>query len=579
MTHGIRRHMRLAVALLAAALTTGCKGPSPESTSAGGSASSIASATATATASSGATASASAPSVTVAPPLDAEATQKLAEATQACAAARQAALAEGALPGAATFESQRLYFSRVRGRALLWRRVPGSLATALSEPISKLGKKQKVLDAVRMVEKKLKDPAARREAFLREGYLFADDVELALALVEQLSLSELFAEPTLFLQRGVEVYELERHAKSRWFPERYLYKDGPYVGMAGELLLGDRVATTKDELSLGSSLAIDLRDLTEQASFDRIKPIHLSEKHLVAELRYGPNVWVPALVELDGAKAKVACEELTAELEQKRRTFVEGRTLLMTAMNRVRGVVRAMVKEELPFDAAPDQGNGALKRDWKKAYLQGKTRFTSGGREYPVYTLEGQPKPPQVCIDFLTDVWERASGTWYDPAQVEDPYGAHPVVTPRPKANESGINFDRMKIKNRRSVAKFERFTLKNEELFDVWQVPKKERFKFEERKQFFEYLRDKADLIRIGDMLIIHGFKAGGRPHYHSLLVTETDPITGVVSLVGSNAVKPREQTLEGIMHISPERTIRTRIRVKEPWLELVKNAADKPL
>jgi len=575
--------MRLAAALLTAMLATGCKGPPVDGASASASASSSAApldvGSAAPPPSASATATAAATNKPSLPPLDAAAEKKLADETKACAALRTSTLAEASLPGAATYEKERLYFARVRGRALLWRKVPGELSKELADKIASLTKKQKVLDAVRLVEKKQKDPAARRAAFLREGYLFADDVELALALVEQLSLAELFAEPTVYLQRGVEVYELERREKSRWFPERYLYKDGPYAGMAAELLLGDRVSATKEDLGVASALAIDLRDLADQAAFDRIKPLHLSDKHLVAELRYGPDVWVPAVIELAGGKAKVACEELTPELDLKRRTFIAEREPLTATMNRLRGVVRAMVKEELPFDAAPDQGNGALKREWKKAYLQGKLKYESGGRTFPIYTLEGRPKPPQVCIDFLTDVWERASGTWYDPAEVVEPYGAHPKVTPHPKANEGGINFDRMKIKNRRSVAKFERFTLKNEELFDVWQLPKKEKVKFEDRREFFDYLRDKADMFHVGDMVIIHGFKEGGRPHYHSLLVTETDPITGVISLIASNAVKPREQTLEGIMHISPERTIRTRIRVRQPWLELVKQAVDKPL
>ncbi len=583
----MRRHTGIVVLLLAAALAGGCKRAAPESTQASGASSSVQEAatshepvgSAVPLQSASAAASAAvAASAALAPLLNADETQALAQASKKCSEARKAALAESPLQGAVDFEKERLSFARVRGRALFWRRVPGSVSKTLSEPIAALTKKQKVLDVVRKVEKKLKSPAEQRDAFLREGYLFADEVELALALVEQLKLAKLFAEPTLFLRRGVDVFELERHAKSRWFPERYLYKDGAYAGMAAELLLGDRLGSTKDEVSPATSLAIDLRDLMERASFDRIKPLHMSETHLVAEIRYGPAVWVPALIDLEGPKATLACEERTLEQDREIRTFIGARKLLLDAMTRVRGVVRAMVKEELPFDAAPDQSNGFLRKEWRKAYLQGKTRFANGDRHYDVYTLEGRPKPPQVCIDFLTDVWERASGTWYDPAEVVDPYGARPQITPHAKANEGGINFDRMKIKNRRSVEKFERFTLKNQELFDVWQVPKKERFKFEERAKFFEYLRDKADEIRVGDMLIIHGFKEGGRPHYHSLLVTETDPITGVVSLIASNAVKPREQTLEGILHISPERTIRTRIRVRAPWLQHVNRAAEKP-
>ncbi len=495
--------------------------------------------------------------------------------TAGCAERRDAAMKEPAIPGAPAFEKERLHFARVRGRALLWRRVPGKLDGELASRM----RIEKPLEAVRTVELHHKHAAERREAFLREGYLWADDVELALAMVEQLQLAELFHEKTIYLQRGVDVYELERHGRTRWFPERYLYKEGPYAGMAAEVLLGDRVVAAREELDKTPSIAIDLRDIAEQASFDRIKPVHVSDKHIVAELRYGPDVWVPALIDLDGPKATVACEVLTPELDRKRRAFIDERALLLAAMNRVRAVVREMVKEEIPFDSAPEQKNGFLRKEWKRAYLQGWKKFTSGGKIYWVYTLEGKPRPPQVCIDFLTDVWERASGTWYDGADVVDPFGLHPKITTHPKLLAGGINFDKVAIENRRSVAEFEKFTLAHGDLFDVWQLPQKEKVRFQERKEFFEYLEKKADMFRVGDMLIIHGYKEGGRPHYHSLLVTETDPITGVVTLIASNAVKPREQTLEGIMHISPERTIKDRIRVKRPWLEIVKDAADRPL
>jgi len=492
-------------------------------------------------------------------------------AAERCGDAREAALLEPALPGAEAYERERLDFARVRGRSLLWKRAPGALSPALSEALARRGKRDSVVDVLRRLERQLATPAARRDAFLREGYLFADDVELALALVEQLQLVELFDEPMLVLERGVERHVLVRAPKTRWLAERYLYKGGPNAGMPAELLLGDRIATRAEALDAAAPLVVDLRALAETVSFDRIRPLRLTERHLVAELRYGPDTWVPALLEVSGAKAALACEAPTPAAEAKRRAFVADRAPLDAAMVRVREVVRAMTKEELPFDAAPEQTNGVLRRDWRRAYLQGKTQFSSSGRDYPVYTDDGQPRPPQVCIDFLTDVWERASGTWYQPAVVEDLEGKRGQLGPQPKLLEGGIRFDQTRIKNRRSVVQFERFTRKNDELFDVWEVPKRERVKFEERAEFYRYLETAADRFRVGDMLIIHGYKEGGRPHYHSLLITETCPVTGAISLVASNAVKPREQTLEGIMHLSPGRTLRSRIRVRAPWLGLV--------
>ncbi|MEQ9324069.1 MAG: hypothetical protein RIF41_33200, partial [Polyangiaceae bacterium] len=104
-------------------------------------------------------------------------------------------------------------------------------------------------------------------------------------------------------------------------------------------------------------------------------------------------------------------------------------------------------------------------------------------------------------------------------------------------------------------------------------------RLAFEEREAFFAYLQEQADMFRPGDMITIHGYKDGGRPHYHSLIILETDPILGVPTLVAGNAVFAREQTLEGVMHISPGRSLRHRIRVRDPWLKEIAARADDAL
>jgi hypothetical protein len=174
------------------------------------------------------------------------------------------------------------------------------------------------------------------------------------------------------------------------------------------------------------------------------------------------------------------------------------------------------------------------------------------------------PIPPQVCIDFISDTWERAAGSWFAP-MVGDPPKPQPGREPGP------IQLADMDLKNRRSVHNFVRFAQRHPDIFDVWDLPKEQQVRFEKRDEFFEYLAAHADSFRIGDVLILYGTKHGGRPHYHSLIVIEADPVTGVPTRVAGNAVFPREQTLEGIMQISPKRTIRHRIRLLRPWLELI--------
>ena len=93
-------------------------------------------------------------------------------------------------------------------------------------------------------------------------------------------------------------------------------------------------------------------------------------------------------------------------------------------------------------------------------------------------------------------------------------------------------------------------------------------------RDRFYAYLHDKQDMFRPGDMITVHGYKEGGRPHYHSLIILEQDPVTGVPTLVAGNAVFPREQSLEGILQISPKRSLKHRIRIKDEWLAKVAGA-----
>ncbi|NUP12750.1 MAG: hypothetical protein HOW73_42460 [Polyangiaceae bacterium] len=509
-------------------------------------------------------------SETAAPTATAIVVQHDPAATEACNARRAELQKQEALPGSKAVTERAVGFARVRSRAALWRREP-----EVPPQLEKLGRgKRSSLRLVRAVRELLnkKGPKEdKRKAVLSEGYLFADNELVALALGEQVSLTKLFEEQTLYLQRGLDLYELVYEPQTKLEKERYVYKGGAYDGEKAELLFGDRVATTKEELEGSPSLTIDLRDLMNRSAFDRIKPIHLTESALVAEVRYGAGTWVPAVIDLKGSKADLGCEALTPELAAAKGKFVNERATYRRAMENVRATVRKMVREKMPFDAAPDQKNGFLRKAWKRAYLAGWRSYQFEGESHDVYTSKGDPRPPQVCIDFLTDVWERSSGTWYQPAVFADP------LEPQPKRTEGAIDFDAMKIGNRRSVAEFTDFAERNTELFDVLELPKSERIPFKEREAFFDYLAKKADNFIPGDMITVHGFKEGGRPHYHSLIIVETDPITGIPTLVAGNAVFPREQSLDGILQISPKRSLKHRIRVRDKWLKAVADAGTR--
>ena len=470
-------------------------------------------------------------------------------------------------PGAPKYEKTRTLMAAVRGHSLLWKRAP-----APSPKLDKLRKdavdRVALMNSLRDFLGDLKRPEARREHVLREGYLWADDINLALGLVEQTSLTQLFREETAYLQRGLRIYELHHREGDRYEKEHYVYGPGPLEGERAEILVGDRVAVTKQELEQAPPLHIDLRDIVEQSDFDRLVPVHLTPKALVAKLRYGDGTWVEGLFQVDGARLVTECEVLTPELLEKKHRFVEQNRLRRKAFKRMREVVRAMVRDQIPFDAAPEQKNGFLRKAWLRAYLKGWKNFNFEGKSWPVYAKTGNARPPQVCSDFLTDVLERSSGTWYEPFS----------DNAKPARSSGGIDFDKVKIENRRSVAAFADFARANRDLLDLWEFPKEARIPFKKREPFFDMLSKNADRIIEGDMLTIHGYKEGGRPHYHSVIVLEKDPVTGLPSLVGGNAVFAREQTLDGVMQISPHRSLKHRFRVLDAWLEKIVSSPERP-
>ncbi|MBI4951730.1 MAG: hypothetical protein HY908_06825, partial [Myxococcales bacterium] len=487
----------------------------------------------------------------------------------ACGARRDALRKEPALPGAPAVEKIRPEMARVRGRPLVWRRVPAP-APELEARIAK----GKALTAVRdLIHKRRKDPAALRRAVLREGYLFHEDVEVGLALVEQLSLVKLFEEPEIWLQRGALVMPLKRMPKDKQYflPERYVYTAGDRPGSQAEILHGDRVAVTRAEVDK-DVLSVDVLDATAVGGFDRIKPEHLTASALVAELRYGPDAWVPAVLDLDGPRLRVGCEALTPELDRKKKAFLTEDALARRALRRLRETIRLEIDEELPFDApkgGEEAEEGDLRREFDRAYKQGLRYFAvDPAHRRDVYDEKGRPLPPQVCIDFLVDTLERAGGKWYAPMQGSP-------LKPAPARTKGLLDFDGMSLDNRRSVASFVEMAKTHQDLFDVWDNPK--RIPFTERKEFFDYLADNADALDPLDLVIIFGTKKG-KPHYHSMIVLEKDPVSGVPTLIVSNAVVPKEQTLEGIMQISPKRSIKSRIRLKHPWVAALASLAAEP-
>jgi hypothetical protein len=220
----------------------------------------------------------------------------------------------------------------------------------------------------------------------------------------------------------------------------------------------------------------------------------------------------------------------------------------------------------LPFDeprTEDGQQDGELRRAWLWAYRHGWDSYTFNDDGYRVFDGQGRPYIPEVCIDFVTDVLERASGTWYRPRHEER------------ARTQGGLDFDLLGIENRRSVENFVDFAWAHPEWFEVVDLEAEERVPLIAGERFFTTLYEHRARYRPGDIVTLHGLRSDGKVHYHSFFVVDADPVTGMPTQVASNAGVPRVRTWEQELRPAPLRSIRSRVRPRLEWLEAALRAS----
>lgn len=477
-----------------------------------------------------------------------------------CARRIAAAEALEAEPGAPGFEARRVeILGRAKAEPVVFRRPPQpvadpgpevkslrlALSTSPSPGFSLMGLYKTVRNR----------PEVARALLLSEGYLFTDVPDLAAAFVDLVELHHLFAEKEIVIQRGSQMLHA-RKGSQFWFE----YTDGPERGQRARLLLLDRVWAAGTDP--GPPLHVDLRKVALEAGMERVRIRRFVKDQLLVDARHG-NVWVPTLLRSsDGGSARLECEAIPAEQSAEvaaAKQLARRRSDVLAAL---RTAIVTMVGEALPFDeprTEEGQQDGNLRPAWRWAYTHGWDSYTFNDDTYLVFDAKGRPKIPQVCIDFVTDTMERASGTWW---------GSQSSERQRIRGN---LDFDDVGIENRRSVDVFIRFAEDHPEWFDVYELADAERIRFFERGPFFGHLSEHADRYLAGDVVAIHGPRSDGENHWHSFFVYDTDPVSGLPTLLASNAGKPRIRSWEGEMRAAPRRSIKTRIRPRLDWLESV--------
>lgn len=473
------------------------------------------------------------------------------------------------LGGAPAFEERRIaILGRARGEPMVLLREPRPTPDEALPPALLASRRAFERDppGSRIVKARSRhraDPAALRALLLREGYLYATEPRDALAMVTALELPDLFAESEIWLARGKEQHRLVRVVEGRGRRQvtSYRHAGGSQDGRRADIIFGDRVAVTRE--ALDAPLHRDLRALAEEIGFDRARVLYRTEGALIAELRFEADsrpVLVEAVLEADGAALRLGCLAADAATRAAVEAGQRATAWRRRALARMRQAVGDLVGDALRFDRpegeeGPDR-DGHLRPVWLDAYLRGRESFQVDEKSYPVFDAAGKAWPPQVCVDFVLESYERASGTWFSPR------GA------KPERVKGRLDFDETGVKNRRGVIAFGDFVESRPDLFSFRRFQGEERIPFGERERFFQFLVDHADEVRPGDVVAIHGLKRDERIHQHAILVEWVDPVTGFPAGLADQMKRPRRRTWEGIMAEAPKRSLYYRARPTEAVL-----------
>lgn len=396
--------------------------------------------------------------------------------------------------------------------------------------------------------------SSARAAFLRENMIYAQRPALARELLRRLRPRHLFEAPELVIERrGTE------HRALRGKDGRYRWKAGEQRGREVRFELFDRVIPANEQLPPRPFLS--LSGLAEKHGFTRLQLLGHTENRIVVELRYGDgSARSRALIDTQGPA--ILCEhsdDRAAVTAAKQRARTR-----QLALRHLEAAMDEQARLRLPFDepeTEEGQQDGALRNAWLEAYEHGRTSYLFNGDRYQVFDEHGQPRPPQVCIDFITETLERASGTHFEP---RTPGG-------KPGRAVGLIDFDELLGGTRRQVAAFVELAHRDPEHFSARDIRPGRWVPFAKQDRFYQNLAELSVYMQRGDVLVIRGlvpWDRKRRDHYHSFFVREVDSITGVVTKITGNALLPRTVSWRQEMQRAPKRSLRHIVHLNTSWL-----------
>jgi hypothetical protein len=131
------------------------------------------------------------------------------------------------------------------------------------------------------------------------------------------------------------------------------------------------------------------------------------------------------------------------------------------------------------------------------------------------------------------------------------------------------LRFEEAAIENRRSVENFIEFARAHGEAFEVYEPAPEQRVPLRNRQHFFSTLYQERQHYKRGDVVTILGLRDDEKLHYHSFIIVDVDPLSGMPTELAANAGRPRIRSWEGEMGNAPRRSIFARVRPRQLWLE----------
>lgn len=405
------------------------------------------------------------------------------------------------------------------------------------------------------------DKELLRSAFLPSGYFFTENVYLANWLYWNTRLDTFFNDREIKLVRGDSIFTLVKRK------DMYYYQSSS--GPRAYFSFNDKVGTGLEEV-LSNYNHIDLKKLQKELKFNTLEVISSSDDCLEMELNYS-NTDVKGILRFKEGRAEffpssIAEEEYESLLEEKKEFF--------NFVEKLKSQVRQFRKDGLFFDEPEaeledEQLDGLLRELWADAYYKGETEYSFRDTTYSVFAKNGNVKIPQVCTDFIIDAFESAGGSWFNP------YGMEPGRT------EGFLDFKkilRISDKDLRRVSKLILNAKKHEDKFEYFGVPGKNMIPFE-KEGFYEnlfYLIDHGMDLQPLDVIVLYGPLEDEKMHYHSMIVSNVDPLTGFPAELMENPDRVQFMNFGKILSRAEKRWVHGRIRIKPEWIMEQKNQVE---